>query len=93
MSKVVKIGDIASLKTGLFGTQFSAKEYTSEGIPVINVKNIGYGQILENEPDYIHESTRDRLSEHILKTGDIVFGRKGSVDRHAYISENYNGWL
>ena len=93
MSKVVKIGDIASLKTGPFGTQFSAKEYTSEGIPVINVKNIGYGQILENELDYIHESTRDRLSEHILKTGDIVFGRKGSVDRHAYISENYNGWV
>ena len=93
MNKVVKIGDIASLKTGPFGTQFSAKEYTSEGIPVINVKNIGYGQILENELDYIHESTRDRLSEHILKTGDIVFGRKGSVDRHAYISENYNGWV
>lgn len=93
MSKVVKMGDIASLKTGPFGTQFSAKEYTSEGIPVINVKNIGYGQILENELDYIHESTRDRLSEHILKTGDIVFGRKGSVDRHAYISENYNGWV
>ena len=93
MNKVVKIGDIASLKAGPFGTQFSAKEYTSEGIPVINVKNIGYGQILENELDYIHESTRDRLSEHILKTGDIVFGRKGSVDRHAYISENYNGWV
>lgn len=93
MSKVVKIGDIASLKTGPFGTQFSAKEYTSEGIPVINVKNIGYGQVLENELDYILESTRDRLSEHILKTGDIVFGRKGSVDRHAYISENYNGWV
>lgn len=93
MSKVVKIGDIASLKTGPFGTQFSAKEYTSEGIPVINVKNIGYGQILENELDYIHESTRDRLSEHILKTGDIVFGRKGSVDRHAYISQNYSGWV
>ena len=93
MSKVVKIGDIASLKTGPFGTQFSANEYTSEGIPVINVKNIGYGQVLENELDYILESTRDRLSEHILKTGDIVFGRKGSVDRHAYISENYNGWV
>lgn len=93
MSKVVKLGDIASLKTGPFGTQFSAKEYTSEGIPVINVKNIGYGQILENELDYIRESTRDRLSEHILKTGDIVFGRKGSVDRHAYISKQYNGWV
>jgi len=37
----VKLGDIAVLKTGPFGTQFSAKEYVVSGIPVINVKNIG----------------------------------------------------
>lgn len=93
MSDMVKIGDIASLKTGPFGTQFSAKEYTDSGIPVINVKNIGYGQIIEDELEFVSEQTRDRLSEHILHTGDIVFGRKGSVDRHAYISEKYDGWV
>ena len=89
----VRSGDIASLKTGPFGTQFSAKEYTTVGIPVINVKNIGYGEVIEDELDYISEQTRDRLSEHILLEGDIVFGRKGSVDRHAYIDEEYAGWL
>ena len=89
----VKIGEIASLKTGPFGTQLSAKEYTHSGVPVINVKNIGYGQILEDELDYINESTRDRLAGHILSVGDIVFGRKGSVDRHAYIDERYDGWV
>jgi len=93
MNKIVKIGDIASLKTGPFGTQFSAKEYTSSGIPVINVKNIGYGDIIENGLEFVSAQTRDRLSDHILKTGDIVFGRKGSVDRHAYISKEYDGWV
>lgn len=93
MKKTVKIGEIASLKTGPFGTQFSAKEYTSTGIPVINVKNIGYGQIIEDELKFVSEQTQERLSEHILRTGDIVFGRKGSVDRHAYISPKYDGWI
>ena len=93
MSDMVKIGDIASLKTGPFGTQFSAKEYTDSGVPVINVKNIGYGQIIEDELEFVSEQTRDRLCDHILHTGDIVFGRKGSVDRHAYISEKYDGWV
>ncbi len=93
MSKSVKLGEIASLKTGPFGTQFSAKEYISTGIPVINVKNIGYGEIIEDELEHVSEATRDRLSEHILSTGDIVFGRKGSVDRHAFISEKYDGWV
>lgn len=93
MSKSVKIGEIASLKTGPFGTQFSAKEYTNSGVPVINVKNIGYGQIIEDELEFVSELTKERLSEHVLKTGDIVFGRKGSVDRHAFIGEKYDGWV
>ena len=92
MSKV-KLGDIAVLKTGPFGTQFSAKEYTERGIPVINVKNIGYGDILTDELDYISEETCIRLNEHILEEGDIVFGRKGSVDRHAYIDKHFSGWV
>lgn len=89
----VKLGDIAVLKTGPFGTQLSAKEYTENGIPIINVKNIGYGDILTDELDYVSEDTCERLNEHILEEGDIVFGRKGSVDRHAYIDKQFSGWL
>ena len=89
----VKLADIASFQTGPFGTQFSASEYVDSGIPVINVKNIGYGNILDQELDYITEATRDRLSSHVLKNNDIVFGRKGSVDRHAFIDERYDGWV
>ena len=93
MNKICKLKEIAILKTGPFGTQFKASEYVDEGIPVINVKNIGYGNLYYEDLDFITEETRDRLSEHILKTGDIVFGRKGSVDRHCLITEKENGWF
>lgn len=89
----VRLGDIAELKTGPFGTQLSAKEYVANGVPVINVKNIGYGNIIADELDFISQETCNRLSEHILQSGDIVFGRKGSVDRHAYIDEEHAGWF
>ena len=91
--KTVKLREIAELKTGPFGTQFSAKEYVSEGIPVINVKNIGYGNIISEGLVYVGTNTLERLSEHKLKTGDIVFGRKGSVDRHCLITEKQDGWM
>ena len=41
----------------------------------------------------VGDETLERLSAHKLQTGDIVFGRKGAVERHAYISENENGWM
>ena len=89
----VKLRDISELKTGPFGTQLSASEYVSEGIPVINVKNIGYGSIFETGLDCVGANTLKRLSEHILKVGDIVFGRKGSVDRHCLIRKDQEGWM
>ena len=89
----VKLSELVDFQTGPFGTQFSASEYVEEGIPVINVKNIGIGKIIDNDLDFISEVTRERLSQHILCKGDIVFGRKGSIDRHAYVFEKENGWV
>ena len=88
-----KLGEIADFKTGPFGTQFKASEYTSSGYPVINVKNIGIGNIIDNDIDFISEETRARLSEHIIHEGDIVFARKGSVERHAYVRKEHDGWV
>ena len=74
--KTLKLKEISELKTGPFGTQFSAKEYVSEGIPVINVKNIGYGKIISEGLDYVGNSTLERLSEHKLM--QITFKRNAS---------------
>lgn len=85
--------DEASVKTGPFGTQLKASEYTETGTPVINVRNVGFGAVREAKLEFIPPSVRDRLSGHLLAVDDIVFGRKGAVERHAFIRPEQSGWL
>ena len=82
-----------SLQTGPFGTQLKASEYTVEGVPVLNVRNIGYGDLRPEKLEFLREGTAERLSIHMLAEGDIVFGRKGAVDRHLYCSASQSGWI
>ena len=93
MSKQVKLEEIASFQTGPFGTQLKASEYSITGTPIINVKNIGYGNLILDDMDYVPEEVCLRLSNHLLQEGDIVFGRKGSVDRHCYIKKENENWM
>lgn len=92
MADLIDKGE-ANLQTGPFGTQLKANEYVESGIPVINVKNLGYGNVREDDLDFVDEKTAHRLSVHRLKTGDIVFGRKGSSDRYALIGSAGEGWV
>ena len=81
------------IKTGPFGTQLKAAEYQSSGTPVLNVKNLGFSTINAEKLDKVGAETVERLKVHLLKAGDIVFGRKGAVERHAFISVNEEGWM
>ena len=69
----------AELKTGPFGTQLHASDYVETGTPVINVRNIGFGNIKEESIEFISETTVQRLQPHLLQARDIVFGRKGGL--------------
>ncbi|MBP8200900.1 MAG: restriction endonuclease subunit S [Nitrospira sp.] len=92
ISELVASGE-AELKTGPFGTQLKASEYTERGTPVINVRNIGFGSIKVDRVEFISPTTRERLSSHLLRRGDIVFGRKGAVERHVFIRQEQDGWF
>ena len=81
------------IKTGPFGTQLKASEYVNNGTPVLNVKNLGYSTVVINKLDRVGSTTINRLAMHVLHEGDIVFGRKGAVDRHAYITASEDGWM
>jgi type I restriction enzyme, S subunit len=83
----------ASLQTGPFGTQLKASEYVESGIPVINVRNIGFGDIRKENLEYLNETKAEQLIHHRLRKGDIVFGRKGAVERHALVDETTDGWI
>ncbi len=96
--RMLTIGELekrgeATLQTGPFGTQLKASEYTTEGTPVINVRNVGFGDLRKDDLEYLPEGKAAKLWQHHLKTGDIVFGRKGAVERHALIDADSNGWI
>ena len=83
----------AELKTGPFGTQLHASDYVENGTPVLNVRNIGFGSILPEKLEFINEETVARLNGHLLQKNDIVFGRKGAVERHALIRDRQHHWF
>jgi type I restriction enzyme, S subunit len=83
-------GDI---QTGPFGSQLHAADYVPVGVPSIMPQNIGDNRIVEDGIARItHEDAR-RLSRYLVKAGDIVYSRRGDVERRALIREQEDGWL
>ncbi|MBE7438042.1 MAG: restriction endonuclease subunit S [Spirochaetales bacterium] len=83
----------ADLQTGPFGTMLKAAEYTHTGVPVIAVQDIGHNRFHREKLNYISHETAQRLNRYRVVVGDIVFGRKGAVDRRAIVSAHEAGWI
>ena len=81
------------IQTGPFGSQLHQRDYVEVGTPIITVEHLGDNHILHEDIPYVSESDKDRLSKYLLRPGDIVFSRVGSVDRRALVSEKERGWL
>lgn len=82
------------VKTGPFGTALKASEYTNFGVPVISVGEIGHGVIqIHDRTPLVDDAVLSRLPEYVLREGDIVFARKGSVERTALIGKREAGWF
>ncbi|MFN0050703.1 MAG: restriction endonuclease subunit S [Planctomycetales bacterium] len=92
IGELVDLGEI-DLQTGPFGTQLKASDYADDGSPVINVRNIGFGEVRAEKLEFVPEEMVQRLHQHVLKAGDIVFGRKGAVDRHVLVRPTQDGWI
>jgi type I restriction enzyme S subunit len=90
-----EVHEFASIKTGPFGTVLKASEYSSNGgVPMISVGEIreGFIAVKEGTPR-IPDAVIRRLPEYVLRSGDIVFGRKGAVNRSALILPEHDGWF
>ncbi|WP_342802096.1 restriction endonuclease subunit S [Nocardia sp. No.11] len=99
MSNTLTLGELlvsvgGSIKTGPFGTTLKASEYTDTGTPVISVGEVGYGNIqLHERTPRVDDGVTSRLPEYVLRAGDIVFGRKGAVDRSAWVKPSEDGYF
>lgn len=91
--KETTLGKLAEVQTGPFGSQLKNEQYITGGTPVVTVEHIKDFLI----EDFVYPSVtcedKNRLSRYILKSGDIVFSRVGSVDLSALVKEHQDGWL
>ncbi|STQ89127.1 restriction endonuclease subunit S [Iodobacter fluviatilis] len=93
------LGEICALQkgaiqTGPFGSQLHASDYVEVGIPVVMPANIGAeGGISEDGIARIQQADADRLAQHKLQIGDVIFSRRGDVTRNALVEPHQVGWL
>jgi type I restriction enzyme, S subunit len=86
--------DGGSIKTGPFGTALKASEYSEHGVPLISVREIGHGSFhIDGKTPRVNEETISRLPEYVLNEGDVVFARKGGIERCALVRRHQSGWF
>jgi len=93
----VKVRELRRLRclvqTGPFGSQLHSDEYVDNGWPVVNPAGISGGGIRAISGMAVDDDVRDRLSRHILRLGDIVFGRRGEMGRAGLVTQSEVGWV
>jgi type I restriction enzyme S subunit len=91
--EIAQVSDIASVKTGPFGSALHQSDYVQEGTPIITVEHLSELGVVHSDLPKVSDFDRDRLESYSLQENDIVFSRVGSVDRNSLISAQEDGWL
>jgi type I restriction enzyme, S subunit len=81
------------IQTGPFGSQLHTSDYREIGTPVVMPTNIGDGGISVDGIARIGQVDIDRLPQHVLQLGDIVFSRRGDVTKNTLIRQREAGWF
>lgn len=84
---------IADIQTGPFGSQLHKEDYVEIGTPIVTVEHLGNRIFTEQNLPKVSDEDKRRLNKYILRKGDIVFSRVGSVDRCSYVDKSHDGWM
>ena len=96
--KYATLGEVCArggggVQTGPFGSQLHAADYVSLGVPSIMPQNIGDNRVVRDGIARITAEDAKRLNRYLVRRGDIVYSRRGDVERRALIRESEDGWL
>lgn len=89
----VKLGDIADIITGPFGSMLHKSDYVEDGTPVIMPQDIGDRTISFEGIARVGTDDAERLSRYATIAEDIVYARRGDVEKHAFITKDQAGAL
>lgn len=88
MNRSTTLGEISDIITGPFGSQLHMSDYVDEGIPVIMPQDIVDGTVSLESIAHIREEDYNRLIRYAVKTNDIIFARRGDIEKHAFITDD-----
>ena len=91
--KKYNLKEIAEIQTGPFGSQLHKEDYVEVGTPIVSVEHLGQRTFTEQNLPRVSDEDKVRLEKYVLKEGDIVFSRVGSVDRCSYVTSECDGWM
>lgn len=71
---LVRVADVAETTfDGPFGSNLKSADYSTKGVRVIRLENIGHLQFVAEKETYIPPAKYDTLTRHTLQGGDILF--------------------
>lgn len=92
LGEVVKKGN-GKIQTGPFGSQLHAYDYVVSGIPCIMPTNLKRNRLDLTGIAFISEKDAQRLAQHLVREGDIVYSRRGDVTQKALIRKGEAGYF
>ena len=91
--EVKKLGEVAMIKTGPFGSMLHKEDYITGGIPLINPMHIQNFKAVPDKDFSISKEKAAELCDYQLKINDVIFARRGDIGRCAVISDKEAGYL
>jgi type I restriction enzyme S subunit len=73
---------------GPFGSKVTTSDYRESGVPFIRGVNLAQGIFLDDDFVFISEEKAQEIESALVKPGDIVFTRKGTVGQVSMIPRN-----
>ena len=87
------LGKISEIITGPFGSQLHQSDYVEQGIPVVMPQAIDSRKVNYASINYVSNEDAIRLERYKTIINDILYARRGDVEKHAFIKEKDNGVL
>lgn len=84
---MVRLGELAEVKIGPFGSLLHREDYIEGGHALINPSHIVDGKIIIDSKLTISDAKYEELASYIMHIGDVVLGRRGEMGRCAVVDE------
>lgn len=89
----VSLARVADIQIGPFGSLLHKSDYVENGVPVINPMHISPHGIAPDQSFSVPETKASELKRYLLKSGEVIMGRRGEMGRCAVVTDHHEGMI